>query len=368
MSGGSARAVLALRALGLGDLLTAVPALRALRRWSEERHPGAELVLACPRALEPLLALAPVRRPYAGSGAATEPPKPLVDRVLDLDAKDPARLGDLEAAWRELSTQPPLVAVNLHGSGPASHRALAALAPGDLVGFACAEAGIAGPPWQRPGDPEEHETSRWCRLVGTGLGTDVDPHDLRLDRPAAAPLVRGAVVLHPGAAYPSRRWPTSRWARVAREVAEAGAHVVVTGGPEEGALAEQVRSAAGLPRDAVLAGRTDLDQLAAVVAAARIVVCGDTGTAHLASAYRTPSVVLFGPTSPARWGPPGSGPHTVLWHGTGVGAGDPRGSQPDPTLLRVSVEEVVAAVGARLAVAPGRAVRPADARTTPSSV
>jgi ADP-heptose:LPS heptosyltransferase len=79
-----------------------------------------------------------------------------------------------------------------------------------------------------------------------------------------------------------------------------------------------------------------------VVAAARLVVTGDTGTAHLASAFRTSSVVLFGPTPPAWWGPP-PGPHVVLWHGTEPG--DPWGDLPDPALLRISVDEVLKAVG-----------------------
>jgi len=90
----------------------------------------------------------------------------------------------------------------------------------------------------------------------------------------------------------------------------------------------------------VLAGRTDLGHLAALVADARLVVAGDTGVAHLASAYATPSVLLFGPTPPSRWGPP-PGPHTVLWHGTGVG--DPHAAEPDPALLRIGVDEVLTA-------------------------
>ncbi|MDP9388463.1 MAG: glycosyltransferase family 9 protein, partial [Actinomycetota bacterium] len=91
----------------------------------------------------------------------------------------------------------------------------------------------------------------------------------------------------------------------------------------------------------VLAGRTDLLGLAAVVAAAGRVVSGDTGVAHLASAFGTPSVILFGPVPPSRWGPPPSGPHRALWAGT---VGDPHAPRRDPGLLRLHVDDVLAAL------------------------
>ncbi len=152
----------------------------------------------------------------------------------------------------------------------------------------------------------------------------------------------GAALVHPGAAYPSRRWPAERFAAVARHLAGLGHDVRITGGPAEVALARGVAAAAGLGEDVVLAGRTSSQELAAVVAAARIVVSGDTGVAHLATAYRRPSVVLFGPVSPTLWGPPPRPQHVALWHGDG--AGDPWGTTLDPALGRISVPEVVAAV------------------------
>jgi ADP-heptose:LPS heptosyltransferase len=294
-----------LRALGLGDLLTGVPALRALRRGCPEH----EIVLAAPGALEPLVRLVEA-----------------VDRLVDTHG-----LADLP--W---PGGPPELAVNLHGRGPQSHTLLQALDPGRLVAYGCPAAGHPGPAW----DDAEHERRRWCRLLEETLGLSTEPDDLRLGAPEESAPAPGAVVVHPGAAYPSRRWPPDRFSTVARRLTEEGYDVVVTGGPDEVALAEQVARGGTLPPDAVLAGRTDLGELAAQVAAAPLVLCGDTGVAHLATAFGTPSVLLFGPMPPERWGPPASGPHTVIWHGAGVG--DPWADRVDPALLRIGVEEVVA--------------------------
>jgi ADP-heptose:LPS heptosyltransferase len=294
------------RALGLGDLLTGVPALRALRRALPEH----EIVLAAP-----------------GSQ------RPLVELIDAVDTLIPT--GELEpVAW---GGPPPDVGVDLHGNGPASRSLVEALAPGRLVGYDLET-------W----DPGEHERVRWCRLVGSAFGGEADPDDLLLPRPPLRPPVLGAAIVHPGAAAGSRRWPAERFTAVAAALAAAGERVVVTGSPDEAPLAERVASAAGLPRAAVLAGRTDLGHLAALVAEARLLVAGDTGIAHLASAYLRPSVVLFGPTPPSRWGPP-AGPHRVLWHGTGVG--DPHGEEPDPALLEITVEEALA--GARDVIGAG---------------
>jgi ADP-heptose:LPS heptosyltransferase len=154
------------------------------------------------------------------------------------------------------------------------------------------------------------------------------------------------VVVHPGAASGSRRWPAARFAEVACALTVRGLPVVISGNAAERTLAGQVAQAAGLGRESVLAGRTGLAELAAVVAAATMVISNDTGVAHLAVAYGTPSVTLFGPVSPALWGPPrGSPRHLALWKGRGARPGDAHGSQADPRLLRIEVGEVLEAAG-----------------------
>jgi ADP-heptose:LPS heptosyltransferase len=306
-----------LRALGLGDLLTAVPALRALGR----AYPDHERVLAAPAALEPLVAA--------------------IDEGLRL-----VPAGEIEPL--SARAHGPETAVNLHGRGPESHRLLLAARPGRCLWFEHADVPEShGAPAWRAG---EHEVERWCRMLAEH-GVPANTADLDIDPPEGEPpgAALGATLIHPGAASVARRWPAERFGALARAERERGAHVVVTGGPDEVELAAFVVWRAGLEPEANLAGRTDLVGLARCVGAAARVVCGDTGVAHLATALGTPSVVLFGPSSPTEWGPPAERTiHRSVWAGR---RGDPHAPVPDPGLLDIGVERVQAA----LAELPARA-------------
>ncbi|MFE9771902.1 glycosyltransferase family 9 protein [Streptomyces sp. NPDC005931] len=304
--------VLVLRALGLGDLLAGVPALRALRR----AFPGHELVLAAPAELTPAA---------EATGA--------VDRVLPASA--PGRAVPRALDW---TGPPPDVAVDLHGNGPPSHRLLMRLRPLRLLAFAHPETPeVDGPPWYA----DEHERERWCRML-RAYGIDADPADLRLPRPPTPSPAPGAVVLHPGAGSPARCWPVERYTAVATALRERGHRVVVTGGADEGDLVARLAKLAGLPDTDVFGGGLPFDRLSALVADAHAVVSGDTGVAHLAVAQATPTVTLFGPVAPSRWGPPAHPRHIALWHGP---EGDPHGRRPDPALLRITPHEVLHALG-----------------------
>ena len=311
--------ILVLRALGLGDLLTAVPALRAIRRGCPDEH----VVLATSAWLAPLVE-------HVG----------VVDEIVAAEALQPVALSSA-----------PGVAVNLHGRGPQSTRLLLDLDPARLVAFAHPDvpetAGM--PAWTA----HEHEVDRWCRLV-SAAGWPADPSELDISPPELGAERCGirnfsrrvrlgrATVVHPGAASPARRWPVERWAAVARRELDAGRDVVVTGSAAEVPLACAVAASAGLDADHVLAGRTDVLELAGVVAAAGRVVCGDTGVAHLATALGTPSVVLFGPVPPSEWGPPPNRrQHRALWAGR---RGDPHSGAPDGGLLAIGVDDVTMAL------------------------
>ena len=343
---------LVLRALHLGDFLVAVPALRALRRGL----PDHRIVLATRGALAPLVEC---------TGA--------VDALLP--TAEPAEL-----AWPGPA---PDLAVNLHGTGPQSHRALDALAPRRRIGFRAP--GWDGPTWDDVAARHPHERERWCALLAA-YGIPADPTDLRLPRPegvrhsapespdsragisrlartnsptrgsgfpdsrARIPRLAGAPVLvHPGARYAAKRWPAERFAAVAAALDGPETPVLLTGTSDERDLAVAVATAAGLAGDRVLAGSTDLAELCTLVADAALVVSGDTGVAHLAWAFGTPSVTLFGPVDPTEWGPPPDGPHATLGD-PHLRRGDPFADDPDPALLAVPVSDVLNAAERRCAL------------------
>ncbi len=295
-----------LRALALGDLLTTVPAIRAIAR----AFPTHYRVLAAPIYLAPLVAM------FGG-----------VDEVIDAAPLEP-----LDESLLGVD-----IAVNLHGKGPQSHRILLRTLPQRLIAFANATIPetCGFPEWR----PDEHEIDRWCRMLReSGIPADAD--DLDIAAPHGDARARGAVVVHPGAASESRRWPSQRWIELCVRLRSEGHRVLLTGSGAEFRRCRFIAKAAHLPMESVVAGQTDVSELACILAAARAIVCGDTGVAHVATALRTPSVVLFGPTSPQYWGPPAKRRnHRVIWRGT---LGDAHASCVDPGLASITVEEVLA--------------------------
>jgi ADP-heptose:LPS heptosyltransferase len=295
--------IVVLRALGLGDLLTGIPALRGLRR----AYPDACITLATPERFGELARL---------TGAVDE-----VDPTPGLGRLRPRR-------------EPPALAVNLHGSGPESIADLAALRPRTLLTHRhSAYPGLSGPPWRA----DLHEVDRWCHLL-EWAGIRCDPGDLGIPRPQGHPDRSGVVVIHPGAAFPARRWPPERFAAVAAALHDAGHEIVITGDRNEVELARSVASGAGLSESCVLAGTLGLLGLVALVSDCRLLICGDTGVGHIATATGAPSVLLFGPTPPNRWGPRGRGPHIAIWAGD---KGDPHAERPHRGLLLITVPRVL---------------------------
>jgi len=110
---------------------------------------------------------------------------------------------------------------------------------------------------------------------------------------------RPIVALAPGAVGPSKRWPSTAYAALARRLLDDGFAVWVLGGPDEKTLATEIVGDTAA-RD--LTGN-DLRDAILALAGAAAAVSNDSGLLHVAAALGTPSIGIFGPTSPWHWAP-----------------------------------------------------------------
>ncbi len=131
-------------------------------------------------------------------------------------------------------------------------------------------------------DPQsEEEVARWWREFGIEDGQPV-------------------IVLNPGAAFGgSKLYPPDQFGAVATALAERlGAKVLVTGGPKEIAIVEEVRAASKVEVIPVTPPRLNLRLLKSLIARSSLLITNDTGPRHFAIAFDVPVVTIFGPTHP----------------------------------------------------------------------
>jgi ADP-heptose:LPS heptosyltransferase len=318
--------LLVLRHHGLGDLLTVQPALRGLRRSFPEHL----LTVTCPSWLVPLAEYFQTAdqlvSEVGGNGLCAE------------TVVDPSCHQRVDAALLNnvLRTVPEVdILVSLRTPGPELVQVVEAVSPRLIVSYRYSE--LAATTSYPELDFSDHILVRWRRLLST-IGVNLRDEDIyaELSPPQSH---RGFTVIHIGAGSPSRLWPVERWCRVVRYLESTGHRVVLTGSRSESPRVEQVCRRSGLPPERDWSGKTDIMELAQLVAGARLVLCTDTGISHLATTFRRPAITLFGPIPPAWWGPPPGNPqHRTLWTGR---IGDSYSSRSDPGLMEISVASVL---------------------------
>jgi lipopolysaccharide heptosyltransferase II len=106
------------------------------------------------------------------------------------------------------------------------------------------------------------------------------------------------IIMHPGASAESRRYPIGSFAAVASGLRRALAcEILWTGSKEEVPLIAEAQRAMG-ERSQSLAGALNLEELAALIAKAPLLISNNTSAVHLASAVSTPVVDLYALTNP----------------------------------------------------------------------
>ncbi|MDL2338484.1 MAG: glycosyltransferase family 9 protein [Pseudomonadota bacterium] len=103
-------------------------------------------------------------------------------------------------------------------------------------------------------------------------------------------------VLCPFTTRPQKHWFEDRWIALALRLQDAGLVPVLLGGPGDRDAATRI--AAGVPGLVDLTGALKLDESAAAIADAALLVGVDTGLTHMGSALKIPTVALFGSTCP----------------------------------------------------------------------
>jgi heptosyltransferase I len=153
-------------------------------------------------------------------------------------------------------------------------------------------------------------------------------------------------VLNPGGGWRSKCWLPERYGELHHHLAaQHGWRGIISFGPGEEGLAQELISAAGNPPP--IAFPLGLGPLMSLLRRAKFVISADTGPLHLASALGTPIVGLYGPTDPARNGPYGGEGHAKSVVIRNPGKSETtyrRGASYSSPMLSITVDQVADAV------------------------
>jgi lipopolysaccharide heptosyltransferase II len=332
------RRVLVVRLRSIGDTVLATPSLFALRRFL----PHAEIDVLLESWVAPLL-----------EGFEH------VDNVIAVErgsAVSRARVA------RQLRARRYDVAYNLHGGTTATILMRAAGAK-NRIGYATYQyrrlLNHAAPPaseiWGR--NPTHSAEQQLALLGWTGVPVSDRPASHLAVVPSAAAAVAGKLrtagvsdntqiaLIHPAAAFETKRWAANNFVQIAEYVAAIGLAPVAVVAPQEKAVAAELE----VLSNGAITTLVDLTlpEVTALAARARIFLGNDSGIAHIATAVKTPAVVIFGSSNVNHWRPWSAAPSEVVREEMPCAPcpGYTCGQFDEPECIkRVSVENVISAV------------------------
>jgi heptosyltransferase II len=293
-----ARRILIVKFGAIGDVIMAIPAVRALYEQ------GAEIDWVCGQAVAPLLSCYPWIRLI------------VVDDGALLTGGSMSKLTVLVSLWRTLALRRYDLCATLYydaryrwATWPVQARHRICLSLSDRHTSLL---------------PGRHHTDEYARiLLGLEDGQrSVGLAPVRPDVLPASPMPRvdgrARVVVAPAGARNMlrddalRRWPAESYAGVVRALRERGLEVVLVGGPDDAWVAPVFEGLGAIN----LIGKLSLVETVALLDASDVLVTHDTGPLHLGGISSVGIVGVFGPTDPR-----GRIPHrsdvVALWGGEG---------------------------------------------------
>lgn len=295
------------RALNLGDLICAIPAIRALRA----SYPKASINLI---GLPWMASFANRFNHYLDGFVSFPGTAGLPEQPIDLDAFT-------HFLHRERAADYDLV-LQMHGKGSVTNPVVAMFANRGMAGYYergeyCPDPGSFMPYPEGLPEIERHiALMEFLGIPANGRALEFPVAPAELTEAAALLGEHGIgdkpyVCIHPGARDIRRWWAPRKFAEVADALAAKGYAIVFTGTQEEHSAVERVRDLMSLP-SSNLAGRTELGVLGALIGRASLLVSNDTGVSHVAAATGTRSVVIFLASDPDRWAPLNRDLHQVV--------------------------------------------------------
>jgi ADP-heptose:LPS heptosyltransferase len=289
------------RALQLGDMLCAIPAIRSLRA----AYPGADITL--------------IGLPWAQSFVRR------FDQYLDDFIPFPGYHGLPEQPFSESSYNKFFrtiryfefdLLIQMQGNGTIVNELLSTWNAKNLAGFHNRQSTMNSELFMEypMGIHEIHRHLQLMKHLGIPPKSDelefeLTPDDRNNFRLLGVPAPY--VCIHPGSRGRWRQWPPELFARVADECAAAGFNIVITGTESEADITDVVKR--NMKHDLIdLTGMTTLGSMAALLQNSSLLVSNCTGVSHLAVAMRTPSVVISMDGEPERWAPLNTRRHLTI--------------------------------------------------------
>ena len=292
------------RALQLGDMLCAIPAIRALR-------------FACPQAEITLLGL-----PWAKS--FVERFSNYFDRFIHFPGhpdlpEQPFNEEEFEFFLEKVNNEEFDLLIQMQGNGTIVNPLMFEFGATNVAGFYNEESFVDSPLFM-PYPDHGSEIRRHLLLMqylgieplGDHLEFPVSRKDQKDFKDLLLPVdAKNYICIHPGSRGLWRQWPPQYFGAIADICIEQGFIVVITGTKEERDITREViKCMRHVPVD--LTGETSLGAMAILIKNAFALISNCTGVSHIADAFDTPSVIISMDGEPQRWAPLNKNLHRVI--------------------------------------------------------